>query len=254
MVKEVAQAAVDVSHTDDDTTIRVSGGDPVGRRAPCQSMPRIFTGARPQARELFRRSVLLGVRMAFRPPISGGLAPLRHAESGDAWLKSCQLSTGPLTRSLEYADSDFGILCDTVSCVTTRQRSFRLSTETLSLLDRAADRAGQSRNALAERLLGEALRVERHPLVRFQQGAGGRRQPLLAGTRLYVHQVVATVKASNGNVANASEYLGLPERQVRAALDYYAEFTEEVDADTEVAQRAEDDERGRWERRQLAFG
>ena len=65
---------------------------------------------------------------------------------------------------------------------------------------------------------------------------------------------MGTVKASNGNVANAAEYLGLPERQVRAALDYFAEFTEEVDADAEVAQRVEDDERGRWERRQLALG
>jgi hypothetical protein len=55
-------------------------------------------------------------------------------------------------------------------------------------------------------------------------------------------------------VANAAEYMGLPERQVRAALDYYSEFTEEVDADIEVALRAEDEERGRWERRQLALG
>jgi hypothetical protein len=170
-------------------------------------------------------------------------------------VKRCQLSAGPLTRNLAYLGSAaFGIRCDTVGDVTTRQRSFRLSTETLSLLDRAANRAGESRNALADRLLGEALRVERHPLVRFQQGAGGRRQPLLAGTRLYIYQVVGTVKASNGNVANAAEYLGLPERLVRAALDYYAEFIEEVDADAEVAQRAGDDERGRWERRQLALG
>ena len=153
--------------------------------------------------------------------------------------------------------SDFKVVIKcarTVSYMTTRQRSFRLSTETLSPLDRAADRAGESRNALADRLLGEALRVERHPLVRFQQGARGRRQPLLAGTRLYIYQVVGTVKASNGNVANAAEYLGLPERLAWAALDYYAEFAEEVDADAEVAQRVEDDERGRWERRQLALG
>ena len=172
-----------------------------------------------------------------------------------AWVKRCQLSAGPLTRNLAYLGSAAsGIRCDTTGYVTTRQRSFRLSTETLSLLDRAANRVGESRNALADRLMGEALRVERHPLVRFQQGAGGRRRPLLAGTRLYIYQVVGTVKASNGNVANAAEYLGLPERLVRAALDYYAEFTEEVDADAEVAQRAEDDERGRWERRQLALG
>jgi len=138
--------------------------------------------------------------------------------------------------------------------MTTQQRSFRLSTETLGLLDREADRAGESRNALADRLLGEALRVERHPLVRFHQGAGGRRQPLLVGTRLYVHQVVQTVKASNGSVEDAASYFSVPARLVRAALDYYGDFADEVDADAEAARRAEDDERGRSARRERALG
>ena len=138
--------------------------------------------------------------------------------------------------------------------VTTQQRSFRLSTETLGLLDREADRVGESRNALADRLLGEALRLERHPLVRFQQGAGGRRQPLLVGTRLYVHQVMGTVKANHGSVVDAASYLGVPARLIRAALDYYGEFSDEIDADAEAARRAEDDERGRSERRQRALG
>jgi len=138
--------------------------------------------------------------------------------------------------------------------MTTQQRSFRLSTETLGLLDREADRVGESRNALADRLLGEALRLERHPLVRFHQGASGRRQPLLAGTRLYVHQVVATVKANHRSVDDAASYLGVPARLIRAALDYYGEFSDEIDADAEAARRAEDDERGRSERRQRALG
>ena len=146
------------------------------------------------------------------------------------------------------------MLCDTMGCTTTQQRSFRLSTETLGLLDREADRVGESRNSLADRLLGEALRLERHPLVRFQRGASGRRQPLLVGTRLYVHQVVETVKASHGSVDEAALYLGVPARLVRAALDYYGDFPDEIDADAEAARRAEDYERGRSERRQRALG
>jgi hypothetical protein len=65
---------------------------------------------------------------------------------------------------------------------------------------------------------------------------------------------VGTVKASNGSVDDTASYLGLPARLIRAALDYYGEFSDEVDADSEVARRAEDDERGRWERRQRALG
>jgi uncharacterized protein (DUF433 family) len=120
-------------------------------------------------------------------------------------------------------------------------------------LDAEAAMVGESRNALADRLLGEALRVERHPLIRFRQGAAGRRQPLVTGTRLSVHQVIATLRESDGDVDEAAAYLGITQRQVRAALDYYADFRDEIDADAEGAQRIEAAERDRWERQQRAL-
>lgn len=130
------------------------------------------------------------------------------------------------------------------------QRSFRLSRRTLELLDAAAAESGESRNALADRLLAEAVRAEHHPLIRFRQGASGRRQPALVGTRLYVHQIMSTVRSSDGNVEEAAEYLGLSPNQVQAAVDYCVDFQSEVEADMAAAERAEDRERGRWERRQ----
>jgi uncharacterized protein (DUF433 family) len=133
------------------------------------------------------------------------------------------------------------------------QRSFRLSARTLELLDAEAATIGESRNALADRLLGEALRVERHPLIRFHSGAAGRRQPLVTGTRLSVHQVIATLREAEGDVDEAGAYLGVAARQVRAALDYYADFRDEVDADAEAARRIETAERDRWERQQRAL-
>jgi uncharacterized protein (DUF433 family) len=133
------------------------------------------------------------------------------------------------------------------------QRSFRLSARTVELLESEAEVAGESRNGLADRLLGEALRLERHPLIRFHRGAAGRRQPLVAGTRLYVHQVVGTLRSCNSDVDEAAAYLGLAARQVRAALDYYADFRDEIDTDAAVAQRVEGSERDRWERQQRAL-
>lgn len=133
------------------------------------------------------------------------------------------------------------------------QRSFRLSKRTVELLDARAAFGRESRNALADRLLGEAVRLERHPLIRFHEGASGRRQPLVVGTRLYVHQVIATVRASSGDVDEAASYLGIPARLVRAAVEYYAEFADEVDEDAEVAATAERDEHARWERQQRAL-
>jgi predicted transcriptional regulator len=47
------------------------------------------------------------------------------------------------------------------------QRSFRLSQRTLEQLDAMARVTGQSRNALADRLLGEAIKTDAHPLIRF---------------------------------------------------------------------------------------
>lgn len=133
------------------------------------------------------------------------------------------------------------------------QRSFRFSPSTVELLDQEAAAAGMSRNALAERLLAEALRVQHHPLIRFHQGAGGRRQPLLVGTRLYVHQIVATLRESKGDLDEAAGYLGLTPVQVRAARDYYADFRPEVDADASAADEFEQAERERWERQQRAL-
>lgn len=123
----------------------------------------------------------------------------------------------------------------------------------MELLDAAAAASGESRNALADRLLGEAIRLERHPLVRFHHGPAGRRQPLVVGTRIYVHQVMSTLRGSDGDVEETAAYLGISPRLVRAALEYYAEFTDEVDEDAAVADRAERAERARWERQQRAL-
>src|SRR5437588_2168959 len=119
----------------------------------------------------------------------------------------------------------------------TIQRSFRLAARTAAMLDeRAAERA-ESRNSLAQRLLDEGLRRERHPLIYFRQNADGRRRPALVGTRLYVWQIVATVSSEEGSVEGAARYLGLTGAQVRAALAYHADFREEVER--EAAEEAE---------------
>lgn len=131
--------------------------------------------------------------------------------------------------------------------------SFRFASSTVTLLDAEAKRSRESRNALTERLVAEGLHIERHPLIRFTAGATGRRQPLLVGTRLYIHQIIATVRASDGDVAAAAEYLAITPQQVGAAVDYYADFRDEVEADAAHAVAVEGEEFARWERRQQAL-
>lgn len=134
------------------------------------------------------------------------------------------------------------------------QRSFRLSRQTLELLDDRAHELSESRNALAERVLSEGLKTERHPLIGFRTGGSGLRRPALIGTRLYVWQIVDTVRTNDNSIAAAAGYLGLPEHHVRAAVDYYADFAAEVDEHRTQALEFERRERERWERSQRVLG
>jgi len=133
------------------------------------------------------------------------------------------------------------------------QRSFRLSRRTLEQLDAMARATGESRNALADRLLSEAIKTAVHPLIQFQPGALGRRRALVVGTRLYVYQVISTLRGNDGDIDQTAQDFGLASQLVRAALAYYADFTDEVDNDIAVAAQLEREERERWERQQRAI-
>jgi uncharacterized protein (DUF433 family) len=132
-------------------------------------------------------------------------------------------------------------------------RSFRLSSVTAKLLDSEAKIGRLSRNALADRLLGEALRLEHHPMIRFQQGDAGHRRAAVAGTRLHVFQVVATLREHDGSIDETAAYFDISPRLVRAALDFYADFPEEIEADRDEAELTAETERLRWERQQRAL-
>jgi uncharacterized protein (DUF433 family) len=136
----------------------------------------------------------------------------------------------------------------------TRQRSFRLTDKTLRLLDERATEHGESSNALAQRLLDESLRLERHPLLRFRQGASGIRRPALAGTRLDVWQVIETLRSDAGDVDGTAAYFAITAAQVRACVAYYADFQTEIDSYAAAEMEAAARERERWERGQRALG
>lgn len=117
-------------------------------------------------------------------------------------------------------------------------KSFRLSPRTLELLDRRADELRESRNALADRLLGEALRIEHHPLIGFRQNAEGVRRPCITGTRLYVWQVIEALRGQGNTVDAIADAFDIDQRLVRAAVQYYADFADEVDRDRDEAAEA----------------
>lgn len=127
----------------------------------------------------------------------------------------------------------------------TRTRTFRLSDELLALLQLRARERGESANALAERVLEEGLRRDRHPLIDFWDSAAGRRAMVL-GTRLEVGQVIDTWLISDKSVAETAEYFEIPPAKIQAAVSYYAEFQEEIDEWRERKQEFADREHEAW--------
>ncbi|MGH2829683.1 MAG: hypothetical protein ACRDJM_04290 [Actinomycetota bacterium] len=63
---------------------------------------------------------------------------------------------------------------------------------------------------------------------------------------------MSTVRAGH-DIEDAAAYLGIAPRLIQAAVEYYAEFAEEINEDAELAAKVEQDERARWERQQSAL-
>ena len=104
----------------------------------------------------------------------------------------------------------------------------------------------------ARTLLDEGLRRERHPGIVFREGPAGRRAAI-EGRRLDVWQVMETLWASDGNVDEAADYLHVRPDQVRAAVSYYTEFHDEIDAWVRTNQEEADRLRSQWEREQASL-
>lgn len=116
-----------------------------------------------------------------------------------------------------------------------------------STLDRLAARereTGQTQAQLAEQYLEEGLRVERHPGIFFQDGPTGRRAKLVGGPDVWeaisgIRPVDATDNPTlTVSAEEAAAWTGLSLRAAKAALRYYAEFTEEIDARIAANDRA----------------
>ena len=106
---------------------------------------------------------------------------------------------------------------------------------------------------LARALLDEGLRREKHPGIVFRSTPSGR-EAAIEGRRLYIWQVMETVRGSQSNIDEAAEYLAIRPDQVRSAVDYYVEYGPEIDQLIEEnlaeATRAHE----RWAKQQQALG
>lgn len=104
-------------------------------------------------------------------------------------------------------------------------------------------------------MLAEAVRLEDHPTISFRTGGDGTRRPCVAGSRLDVLDVAATFLASGRDRPSTVRYFEhVPERHVTAALDYYADFTGELDAALSERRRRDDETAATLRRRNQLHG
>ena len=116
-------------------------------------------------------------------------------------------------------------------------------------LKRGAARRAESISSVGERLIDEGLRMEAHPGIVFRDGPSGRRAALAAGPDVW--EVAGLLRGLRGSVeervADAAIQLGLTESRVRATSRYYAEFTDEIDAEIALNDDIADRELAAWE-------
>lgn len=120
-------------------------------------------------------------------------------------------------------------------------------------LDRLAERereTGQTQAQLVEQYIEEGLRMQRHPGIFFQDGATGRRAVLRGGPDVW--EAISGIQPVDGDddaevsVEEAASWLGLSPWIMRAAMNYYAEFKEEIDERITLNRQAYDEGYAAW--------
>ncbi|MHB8466080.1 MAG: ribbon-helix-helix protein, CopG family [Acidimicrobiales bacterium] len=120
----------------------------------------------------------------------------------------------------------------------------------LERLKTEAEAAGCSSSALAEELIDEGLRLRRHPLITFRKGPSGRRAALKRGPDVWeaIGGIVGGDVPVSERIDRAVDLFGLSRQQVDAALAYYAEFTDEIDARIASNMKEADEGEALWHR------
>ncbi len=108
--------------------------------------------------------------------------------------------------------------------------SIRMPDQTREALEATAEARGETRSALMQRYIEEGLRMDRHPGIVFRPGPAGRRPGLAGDPDVWeVVRVVRNVEAEGDSaITEAAKWLGLSTAQVRIAVDYYADYPDEI--------------------------
>lgn len=108
--------------------------------------------------------------------------------------------------------------------------SLRLPDELVNRLDRFARRLGNgmTRTRASVMLLDEAMREEEFAGIEFRNTSIGR-QPFVKGTGMAVWEFIMVARGFDMDAERTAAYLQCPVENVKAALNYYHAYREEID-------------------------
>ena len=118
-----------------------------------------------------------------------------------------------------------------------------------------------SLSSASNRLVDEALRMHEHPLIVFRDGPAGRRARLAGGPDVW--EVVGAVRSvreaepgltGDDALGLVAETAGVPVPLLRAALAYWGDYPEEVDAFLDRARADAARAQAGWRRQQELLG
>jgi uncharacterized protein (DUF433 family) len=108
-------------------------------------------------------------------------------------------------------------------------KTLRFRRELRSEIDRIARRSRRSFSEVTQDLLEEALRMRKCPGIYFYDEPAGR-EAKIAGTGLGVWEVISVYKTgSKGSRTLKKHFHWLSDAQLKAALNYYHAWPEEID-------------------------
>jgi hypothetical protein len=116
-------------------------------------------------------------------------------------------------------------------------------------------------SSATSRLVDEALRAHEHPLITFKDGPAGRRARVVSGPDVW--EVIGAVRSvreaepeltGDDVLAVVAETSGAPVPFLRAALAYWGDYPEEVEAFLDRARAESAQAQAAWERQQELLG
>jgi len=109
--------------------------------------------------------------------------------------------------------------------------AIRIESDILQALRERSAQSGEPIVRLAQRYIGEGMRLDRHPGIVFRDGPAGRRAVVIGGPDVWEVIAAARTGPERGEklVRALAERIGVPVEKIRIAVSYYGEYPDEVD-------------------------